>query len=78
MTHDELIQENADLRNRLEEQKEEFEKALEEGYKEAFEILQEERVKNLNLLSIEIAVRRLQSELNKFLEACNANIEGKT
>jgi hypothetical protein len=35
-----------DLRDRLEIQKEEFDKALEEGYEEAFQMLQEERAKN--------------------------------
>src|ERR1041385_4793532 len=35
-----------DLRNRLEIQKEEFDHALEEGYEEAYQMLQEERAKN--------------------------------
>lgn len=35
-----------DLRDRLEVQKEEFEHALEEGYEEAYQMLQEERAKN--------------------------------
>jgi hypothetical protein len=35
-----------DLRDRLELQKEEFDQALEEGYEEAYQMLQEERAKN--------------------------------
>jgi hypothetical protein len=35
-----------DLRDRLEIQKEEFDQALEEGYEEAYQMLQEERAKN--------------------------------
>lgn len=35
-----------DLRDRLEVQKEEFDRALEEGYEEAYQMLQEERAKN--------------------------------